>query len=312
MTSGTQNPFYDMTTGNNQHFYSLPSDINTPKPSYFYNVFWMIHSYINLILNTPDTVTGEGIVKLYSYRMGVLNPDTSVLEATYIQALEKGQRKLRNTLNQFAHSMISYNLATLYRLLNNTLKTDIAKGYGDYQCLTADTLSAIYEFCKFHKTKRSPKDTRYDSINSLVSTCNYNAVYYTPGLPSIAEIISLLETIDILIQSPLGEDEYDRRNTMMNLLRVVFYIGCRYYRVNVLRFNDQHIKRPYTRNIGINNFTLAAIPFDPMMIYSCTDEDGAMSRFGVEYIQSLHAVLSPLGGVECTVNYSALAPTNKE
>jgi hypothetical protein len=274
----------------------------------------MIHSYINLILNTPDAVAGKGIVKLYSYRMGVLSADTSVLEEVYINLLEKNSKKVKSTLGEFANSMISYNLITLYRLMSNTLISDISRGFGNSSCLMGETLHAMYQFSRFHMINRGPRDQRKDGINGLVETCRYNAVtlYHTQGLSSVAEIISLLETIDKLIQKPLEDDEYARRNYLMNLVRVVFYIGCRYYQINILRFTDQNIKRPYTRNLGVNDFTLAAIPFDPTLIQSCTDEGSTMSQFGIEYVQSLHAVLSQLGGITCTVNFPAIKQSDEE
>lgn len=301
-----------MTTGTIDPYLKLPEDINPPKPGYFFNVFWMIHSYLNLVLNTPNPTAGVGIVKLYSYRMGVVNLDTSVLEETYIRKLEDSSKKVRTTLNEFANSMISYNLVTLYRLISNTLVADIARGFGDNACLTTETMSAIGGFCRFHNVKRSSRDQREDSIVSVVETCRYNAIYHTAGVSSVEEIIALLDTIDKLIQNPPGADEYERRNYTMNLLRIVFFVGCRYYNINLLRFNDQLLKRPYTRNLGINDFTLAAIPFDPTMFVTCADEGSSMSRFGIEYVQSLHAVLSELGGIECTVNFSANDTDNKE
>lgn len=301
-----------MTTGTVDPYLKLPEDINAPKPGYFFNVFWMIHSYMNLVLNTPDATSGPGIVKLYSYRMGVLSPDTSVLESTYIDMLEKGQKKIRKTLDEFANSMISYNLITLIKLISNTLVSDISRGFGDDSCLTADTMRSIYQFCNFYKTVRLPNEKRDDNIDSVVETTHYNATYYTPGISSLSEIITLIETIDVIIRGQIGADEYARRTYLLKILRIIYYVGCRYYRINLLRFNDQNIKRPYMRSLGIQDFTLSAIPFDPILIQSCSDEGSSMSRFGIEYIQSLHAVLSELGGVECIINYPALKPENKE
>jgi hypothetical protein len=292
-----------MTTGTIAPYLKRPEDINPPQPNKFFNVFWMVHSYLNLVLNTPNPAMGRGIIKLYSYRMGVLTPDTSALEKVYIELLEKNSNRLVRPLADFGNSMIAYNLITLYRLLTNTIISDINRGFGNDNCLTSDAINAIGAFCRFNKTFRSWRDGREDNINDVVETLRYNALYDTKCVSSLTEIITLIETIDRLITRPIGKTEYDRRHYLMNLVRIIFYIGCKYYGINLLRFTDQNIKRPYTRNLQINDFTLAAIPFDPTMIFACTDDGGTMSRFGVEYVQSLNAVLSAFSGIEAIVNF---------
>ena len=296
-----------LSTGTNTQFLQLPQDINAPKPNYFFNVFWMVHSYINLLANTPNPVPGKGLVKLFSYRMGVLSPDTSIVEDTYIKLLEQNSKKVKTELSKFGEGLISYNLITIFRLISNTLINDIQKGYGDDKCLTSETMKLLLEFCKFHQNNKSSiRNQRYDDIKSVVETARYNALYYTPGVSSLTEIVLFIDVVNEQLRTTLmyDNDETARRQYLLDIVRILFYIGCRYYHVNVLRFTDQRIKRPYTRDLQINDFTLAAIPFDPTMIFTCSDEVGTMSRFGIEYVQSLSAVLSDLGGVEAIVNVS--------
>lgn len=297
-----------MTTGTVEPYLNLPEDINTPQPGYFFNVFWMIHSYINLLAATPDAVAGPGIVKLYSYRMGVLSPDTQILENTYIKLLQNNNKKTVMLLNEFAHSMISYNLITLYRLVSNTLVGDIRRGFGDNRCLTVEALNAISKYIAFSARPVYQNVKIYDELESVAQTCKYNALFHTEGVSAIAEIIALIETFDKIIQNPPGDTEKDRRHYLLNVLMTIYYIGCRYYKINVLRYSDQNIKRAYTRSISINNFTLAAIPFDPTLIYSCSDEGGAtMSRYAIEYVQSLQTVLSFAGGIDCAINLTSIS-----
>lgn len=294
-----------MTAGSVSPYLPRPEDISRPKPGYFFNVFWMVHSYVNLVLNIPTPIASKGIVKLFSYRTGVITPDTSTIEKIYIRLMEQNQVKLKDSLTEFGNGLISYNLITLYRLLSNTIISDIQKGFGDDKCLTHDTMRTINQFCVFHRANRSWRDKREDNIKSVVETCRYNAIYAKPGISSLTEIIVLIDTINEILKKPILEeaDELVRRKYLLDITRIVFYVGCRYYHINVLRFADLKLARPYTRDLQINDFTLAALPFDPTMIFSCADDDGTMSRYGVEYVQSLNAVLSELGGIEAIVNF---------
>lgn len=293
-----------MMTGTPADFLQRPEDINPPQPNYFFNVFWMVHSYMNLVLALPTPVPGKGIIKLFSYRMGVLTPDTSMVEKCYLDLLSQNNSKLRNDLTQFGNGMISYNLITLITLLSKTLIKDMSRGFGDHTCLNAAVLEQISYYCRFYKTPKSRRDQREDNIKNLVLTCSYSTKDISPGVSSLVEITELIDVFNRVIVDNLQAeaDELSRRKYLLDITRILFYIGCRYYHLNELRFTDQKMRRAHTRPIKINDFTLAALPFDPTMLYSCTDDGGMMSQFGIEYVQSLTAVLSELGGIEIVMN----------
>lgn len=288
-------------------FTNTPGDINDPKHTYFYKIYWLVHSYIALVINTPNMMSGAGIVKLYAYRMGVLSPDTEALEQEYIRRLLASDAKIQAQLTAFGNGMICYNLATLYLLLAKQMIRDIQQGVGNTHCLSSEAMRLLYQFVKsYNQPSVTSKIVAPDvDLFGVVETLHYNANFVTPGVSSISEINSFLDVGRKLINNTPGKTELERRHFLTNLLKAVFYIGIRYYDLNLLRFDDQRIGRPYDRNIPINNFTLAAIPFDPVLMYSCTEDVGSMSRFGVEYMQSLEEAMTSLGGISCTITLAA-------
>lgn len=302
-----------MTTGTIEPYLNQPEDINPPRPSYLNDVFHLVSAYIELLKHVPPAVMpGRGLIKLYGQRMGVLEPDTTVIEAAYL-ALTLSDKSQRQKLQVFAQSAIAYNLTTLYQLLTNTMSRDLARAFGDGACLSGETARALNQFASFadeitRGTDRA-RQARCDSMDALVSTCHYNATYPRGGEPSSETIIRAIATLDQIVAQPQPvETVSSARDRLLNALKIVFYIGCRYYRLNMLRFSDETIRRSYDRQLRINDLTLAAIPFEPSLIYACEDDAGSITRWGVEYVQSLEAVLLYFG----SVRYSALtmASTN--
>ena len=286
-------------------FTDTPGDINNPKHTYFYKIYWLVHSYIALVINTPNMMSGSGIVKLYSYRMGVLTPDTQALEQEYSRQLLASNKKLQTELTTFGNGMICYNLATLYLLLAKQLARDIQNGVGNTHCLSSEAMRVLYQFVRSYNNRTNTITAPDVDLFGVVETLHYNANFVVPGVSSVAEINSFLDVGRKLIDVPPGRSAVERRHFLTNLLKAIFYIGIRYYDLNLLRFDDQRVGRPYDRNIPINNFTLAAIPFDPVLMYSCTEDVGSMSRFGVEYMQSLEEAMTSLGGISCTITLAA-------
>ena len=295
-----------MTTGTTAPYMELPEDINPPKPGFFHDVFHMVNAYIELLHHVPESaIPGRGLIRLYSHRMGVLEPDTSIIETAYADLVNNNMLQ-RRKFQAFAQSAIAYNITTLYRMLSNTLISDLARDWGDDKCLSMETVHALNQFAKLQETLKAVpagvRQDRYDSMNALVTTCHYNATYRHDGVTSSEAIIRAIEALDKVVESPESSDNTSVRTRLLNALKIVFYIGCRYYHLNILRFSDELINRSYDRLLDITDLTLAAIPFDPTLIYGCPDNTSSISKWGIEYVQSLEAVLLYFGGIQ----YSAL------
>jgi len=303
-----------MATGTVEPFLKLPEDINPPKPSYFHDVFHLVHAYLQVLSHIPDIPPpSKGLVKLYSYRMGVLDIDNSLLEKTYLDNLDTN-RFQRTRLQEFGRSAIAFNIQTLYKLLTNTLVSSLKIGFGDDNCLTSEVVHALNQFAKLQNRTENNRTKRYDSMDALTETCHYNATYdRRDGVSSSQAIIRIIDVLDLIMQSPTDASYFDMtgyRRTV-NALRIVFYIGCRYYHINLLRLSDEIIKRSYDRNLNITDFTLAAVPFDPLLIQSCSDDTSGVSRWGIEYLQSLDAVLLYFGGLRYAATFTVEANGNK-
>jgi hypothetical protein len=303
-----------MTTGTTEPYLKRPEDINPPKPGYFHDVFHLVHAYIEVLKHVPESaVPARGLVKLYSYRTGTLTLDTDLLEATYFKSMQ-GNRSQQTMLRTFGQGMITYNLLTLYQLLSNTLMRDMTRAFGDDLCLSSELVHAMNHFSKA-QSRRPPNDTTRmqigDGMGALVETCHYNA-YYPRGCVSSSEaIIRTIDALDKVVVRPTQDREVTQRMRLINALKIVFYIGVRYYHLNLLRFSDEIINRSYDRVLDITDFTLAAIPFDPTLIYACSDNTSAISRWGIEYVQSLEAVLLYAGGVRYQATLAVEANGNK-
>ena len=293
-----------MTTGTTAPYLELPEDINPPKPGYFHDVFHLVHAYIQLLSHVPESAfPSPGLVKLYSHRMGTLDLDTSVLEQAYGATLSTS-RLQQNQLQTFANSSIVYNIQVLYKLITNTMSRDLVKTFGDDKCLTSEVVHALNHFAKMQNRTDNSRVQRHDSMEAVVETCHYNATYPRGGVSSSEAIIRTIAVLDVMFRLP-------ERKRLLNALKIVFYIGCRYYHLNLLRFSDEIINRSYDRTLNITDFTLAAIPFDPMLIQACSDETMAISRWGIEYVQSLDAVLLYFGGVRYAATFTVEANGNK-
>jgi hypothetical protein len=283
-----------MTDGTRSQFLDLPEDINPPKPGYFHDVYHMVHAYLQLLSHVPESaVPDKGLIKLWSYRIGVLDFDTNLLEQTYGE-LVAGNRLQQSKLQRFGQSCITYNLQMLYQLLANTLVRDITRNFGDGACLSGETIAALDQFCRFQGRRDGDRN-----LESLVNTTRYNAIYPRGGAASTQVILRLIEIFDRIIMTDAYDSgvEQTSRTRMQQLLRVIFNIGCRYYHVNMLRLNDELVARRYDRTLRIADFTLAAVPFDPMMTLGCADDTSQITRWGVEYLQTVDTVLSAFGGV---------------
>ena len=307
-----------MTTGTTAEFLELPEDINPPKPGYFHDVFHLVHAYIELLKHIGSRVVPEcGLIKLYGHRTGTLELDTTLIEQTYRATLSTSvaqQTQLRN----FALSSISYNVQMLYQLITNTLTRDILNKFGDDKCLSGELMHRCNQFSKFRgeiDTAIKPLNIRIqrdDSIESLVESCHYNAIYPHPGVTSSQAILRLICVLDKIVKSGArSTPEVPGHLRLLSVLKIVFYIGCRYYHLNLLRFSDEIIKRSYDRYLNITDLTLAAVPFDPMLILSCSDETSFISKWGIEYIQSLETVLLYFGGVRYSATFNVEANGNK-
>lgn len=287
-----------MTQGSSNPFLEQPTDINPPKPGYFFNVFHLVHSYIELLRNVPPgAAPAKGLIKLYSLRMGVLDLDTTLLEKSYTSLVNNNSSE-KKKLVEFAKSCISYNIQTLYQLLTNTLTKDLLRAFGDDKCLSFETVHALNQFAKFQdENKNSLRFQRDDSMDALVETCRYNAMYRQNGVSSSEAILRVISVLDKIVMNDVFVSSTDIYRRLVNSLKIVFYICCRYYHLNILRFTDEIINRSYDRVLMITDFTLAAIPFDPTLIYNCSDETSYVTKWGIEYVQSLEAVLLYFGGI---------------
>ena len=287
-----------MTTGTVAPYLEKPDDINTPRPGYFHDVFHLVHAYIELLRNVPPgAMPAKGLIKLYSYRMGVLDLDTSVLEKNYLSLLtnDRAQQKM---LREFAQSSIAYNIQALYQLVTNTLSRDLTRSFGDDKCLSAETVHALNHFAKLQgQVLNTSRIKRDDSMGPLVQTCHYNAIYRHDGVSSSEAIIRAIGALDTIVHGGLISSTTPQNERLLNALKIVFYIGCRYYRLNPLRLSDEIINRSYDRVLNITDLTLAAIPFDPTLIYDCSDDTSSITKWGIEYVQSLEAVLLFSGGI---------------
>jgi hypothetical protein len=255
----------------------------------------------------------QGLVKLYGYRMGTFSLDNELLEATYRKAMQ-GNRSQQELMTNFAKGCIAYNLRTLYQLLSNTLISDLQRAFGDDQCLSSELVHALNMFAKIQTRQPANSNTRMqlqDSMGALVETCHYNAYFPRGSVSSSEAIIRTIEALDTVVQDGAPSHEVSHRTRLVNALKIVFYIGVRYYHLNLLRFSDEIIKRSYDRTLKITDLTLAAIPFDPTLVYTCSDETSNISRWGIEYIQSLEAVLLYAGGVRYTATLAVEANGNK-
>lgn len=297
-------------------FRNKPNSINTPTKTPKYNIFWFIHAYLQMLMNTHQMTPGPGIAKLYSYRMGTLSLDNRDLEAEYISKLSQGDKDVTQSLKKFADEMIIFNLITLFNFLKTNLQQDIMRDEGHKNCLSANTVDSIYDYCRFHQLNRASDKVQIQSnIDSLFQNLKYDATIIVNGVNAIAEINSFITTAEQVIEKITHREEYNRdpfltkRDAIFKIVSCLFYIGILYYEVNLLRFNDQILASSFNRNIPINNYTLLALPFDPLLAYTCTDEIGTMSRHGLELMQSLSAVLSDLAGISCNINLSILKQT---
>ena len=295
-----------MTTGTISPYLELPEDINPPKPGYFHDVFHLVNAYLELLRNIPENaVPSRGLIKLYGLRMGTLDIDTTFIESKYLSLLNSNH-DIRNKLQLFAHSSIAFNIQALYQLITNTISRDLVRGFGDDKCLSMETVHALNQFAKFqHKHHHDgPRNQREDNMDSLVETVRYNAIYRHDGVTSSEAIIRAIAVLDTIVHgnehTPVTP-EYSLSQTARwrarNALKIVFYIGCRFYHLNVLRFSDEIINRSYDRILKITDLTLAAVPFDPTLIYNTGDETSSISKWGIEYVQSLEAVLLYFGGI---------------
>lgn len=302
-----------MTTGTTAPYLELPEDINPPKPEYFHDVFHLVHAYIQLLNNVSEfAIPGKGLVKLYSYRMGVLDLDTTVLEQAYREKVATN-RLQQTQLQIFANSAIAYNIQALYQLITNTLSKNIIDGFGDDKCLSTEVVHALNQFAKLQSRVDTQQVKRYDSMDALVETCHYNATYARKdGTSSSEAIVRIIAVLDRMFEESLMNPfNGEGRKRLLNALKIVFYIGCRYYHLNLLRFSDELIKRSYDRSLDITDFTLAAIPFDPTLVQACSDETSSVSRWGIEYLQSLETVLLYFGGVRYAAIFTVEANGNK-
>lgn len=286
-------------------FMESPDTLNTPRPSYFHDVFHLVHAYLELLQHTStSSVPDKGIIKLYAQRMGVLDIDTSQLENSYTKV--SLNRLQQSKLQSFANSSILYNIQLLYKLLSDTMCRDLQNNFGDENCLTSDVVRTLNQFTKLQDRVNTHRVQRYDNISSLVQTCHYNAMYPRSGISSSQAIFRTVEWLDKIFETvPDTLTVSQIRDRSVDALKIIFYIGCRYYHLNLLRFSDEIIKRAYDRSLCITDFTLAAVPFDPMLIQSCTDETSVVTKWGIEYLQSLETVLAYFGGVK----YAPMLPT---
>jgi len=303
-----------MTTGTTEPYLELPNDINPPKPGYFHDVFHLVHAYLDLLKNVPErALAARGMVKLYSYRTGTLNLDNDLLIAAYYTEMN-GDRSKQDKLRLFGQSMITYNLLTLYQLLSMTLMKDLVSNFGDDLCLSSELVQALNYFAKA-QSRRLPNTIRradlQDSIGAVAESCRYNAYYPRGHVSSSEAIVRTLDALDTVVISQIDNHAISSRQRLIDAVKIVFYIGCSYYHLNLLRFSDEIIKRSYDRVLNITDFTLAAIPFDPTLLYSCSDETSSISRWGIEYVQSLEAVLLYAGGVRYTATLAVEANGNK-
>lgn len=301
-----------MTTGTVAPYLELPEDINPPRPGYFHDVFHLVHAYIELLRNVPPgAAPAKGLIRLYGLRSGVLDFDSSVLETSYLSLL-RNDRVQQQRLKEFALSSIAYNIQALYQLITNTLSKDLTKSFGDDKCLSAETVHALNHFAKLQgQILNSPRVQRDDGMDALVQTCHFNAIYRHNGVSSSEAIIRAIGALDLIVhgnQRPVSAQPNER---LLNALKIVFYIGCRYYHLNLLRFSDEIINRSYDRVLNITDLTLAAIPFDPTLIYNCPDDTSFITRWGIEYVQSLEAVLLFSGGVRYEAAIAIDANGNK-
>jgi len=305
-----------MTTGTIDPYLELPEDINPPKPSFFHDVFHMVHAYIELLAHVPPgAFPAKGLIKLYSHRMGVLEPNTAVIESVYHE-LVCSDRSQQQKLQTFAQSAIAYNIVTLYQLLTNTLSKDLIKDWGDDKCLSMETVHALNQFSNFAneiaKVPARVRQERYDNMAALVVTCHYNATYRHNGVTSSEAIIRIISVLDRIVATPIpSPNTIADHSRLLNALKIVFYIGCRYYHLNILRFSDEIIKRSYDRILKITDLTLAAIPFEPSFIYNCPDETSSISKWGIEYVQALESVLLYFGGVRYSAIFAVDANGNQ-
>lgn len=301
-----------MTTGKIDDFFDVPEDINQPKPSYFHDVFHLVHAYIDLLHHVPESaVPGKGLVVLYSHRLGVLDIDIEVLQNSYLSTLSTN-RLQQSELSLFAQSSIAFNITTLFQLLSNTIMRDIERGFGDDKCLSSRVIHALDEFCKLQDRSDTERIRRYDSMDAVVQACHNNAFYFREGISSTPTIIRVIETLDQIMACVFRvPDNTTQRVRLLNALKIIFYIGCRYYHLNLLRFSDEMIKRSYDRSLDITDLTLASVPFDPMLFQTCADDTSSISRWGIEYVQSLETVLLYFGGVRYAPTFTIEANGNR-
>ena len=310
-----------MTTGTTAEFLAQPEDISPPKPSFFHDIFHLVHAYIDLLGHLGARAVPEcGLIKLYGYRTGTLELDSTLVEQTYRATLATNiaqQTQLRN----FALSSIAYNIQLLYQLITNTMTRDITKGFGDDNCLSSELIHGLNQFSKLQNQFGAEVPARYNervdrenNIEAIVHSCHYNAIYSrtSSGVSSSQEILRLFNVLDKIVRVGITlPPDVPGHTRLLNALKIVFYIGCRYYHLNLLRFSDEIIKRSYDRVLNITDLTLAAIPFDPMLIVSCSDETSSISRWGIEYVQNLEAVLLYFGGVRYAATFNVEANGNK-
>ena len=286
-----------MTIGTAAPYLERPVDINTSRPGYFHDVFHLVRSYIELLKNIPaNAAPGKGLIKLYSYRTGTLDIDTTILENNYHELVTNDLIQ-KKKLQRFGKSLISYNITALYQVVANTISKDLIRSFGDDNCLSAETIHALNHFAKFHDKPKNSRVQLEDSMDALVETTRYNAIYRHDGVSSSQAIIRAINTLDRIVHYDGLGDEPINQHRLLNALKIVFYIGCRYYHVNILSLSDEVINRSYDRLLKITDFTLAAVPFDPTLVYNCSDETSSITRWGIEYIQSLGAVLLYSGGI---------------
>ncbi len=301
-------------------FLKEPGDINPPKPGPFQNMFALVHTYLGMVTDLADSPPGPGLIKLYSYRMGTLDFSGSrTLETAYLQRYSAMRTSTQTAvLLAFAHSLIAYNVTTLYQVLANTLADDITRGFGTDRCLNVETVHAINKFAQFHNnTEVNWRNQRNDDLSALVQTTQFNAVYPQDGGSTSATqaILRVLDVFDRLAGSGFYNQWFlqakERRDRLIQTLRVVFNLGCAYYKLNTLRFSDEITKRSYDRALNISDLTLAAIPFDPTLVYTCSDEGSSISRWGLEYVQAMETVLLDLGGVRYAATLAVDASHNE-
>lgn len=279
----------------------------------FCDVFAMIQSYLCLLTDLSDRAPpSPGLIKLYSYRTGTLEFDTQLLEQKYINLMTTAPTTTAvRLLQRFAQSAISYNLTTLYRLLTSTLVTDITRGFGDDGALSPQMVLSLATFAKSSSGLSRPREDIESDLSALVQILAYPPVRMHSPVSASRAILRSIDMFDRIVNTLRFHDVWERRIFLTQLVRVIFYIGCHYYHFDIVRFYNDMVHHKHDSRLKITDLTLAAVPFDPTLIYACADDTSSVSRWGVCYVQRLESVLMPLGGVKYAATLSVEAPGHK-